>query len=153
MGNSNALCDDKEDSKFSKFIKAKLNKRYNYNTHAFDDTFIIKHARSNKNHTKHIELDQRRLVFISLVGLYQTWRKVPSVLLYTSLILVPLKREWIYDPDKYGEQLKATFLTHVASFSGTSLLNFLLFYRFQIRSSYDCIHFDRCCRKNLFGCD
>jgi len=40
--------------------------------------------------------DQRRLVFVSLVGLYWSWQDCPSSLLYSAVLVVPhpFKREW-----------------------------------------------------------
>ena len=41
-------------------------------------------------------VDLRRVVFVSLIGIYKTWRNCPSHILYSSIFIVPLKRSWIY---------------------------------------------------------
>eukprot|EP01083_Nonionella_stella_P015573 43578_1 len=74
-----------------------------------DDAFIINHHRNNKMQDSLLSidsLDQRRLVFVNLCGLYQSWRRVPSILLYTSLLILPLKKEWIARPSKYIAELQ-----------------------------------------------
>ena len=54
-------------------------------------------------------MDFRRLVFVSLNGLFNTWRSVPFHKLWTALVLVPLKREWIYYPSQYKNKLKTSY--------------------------------------------
>lgn len=40
-------------------------------------------------------LDPRRVVFVSLFGLYRTWQDVPTYILYSCLIILPLHRDWL----------------------------------------------------------
>ena len=54
-------------------------------------------------------MDFRRLVFVSLNGLFNTWRSVPFHKLWTALILVPFKREWIYHPSQHKDKLKTSY--------------------------------------------
>eukprot|EP00484_Ammonia_sp_Unknown_P028377 CAMPEP_0197030028 /NCGR_PEP_ID=MMETSP1384-20130603/9343_1 /TAXON_ID=29189 /ORGANISM="Ammonia sp." /LENGTH=458 /DNA_ID=CAMNT_0042459303 /DNA_START=115 /DNA_END=1491 /DNA_ORIENTATION=+ len=50
---------------------------------------------------EHVDLS-KRVVFVSLMGLYQSWRQCPSMILYSAVFLLPLKREWIYTAQKYS---------------------------------------------------
>eukprot|EP01084_Bolivina_argentea_P238171 400142_1 len=71
------------------------------------DDFILKYNAFNNNIIDNASLvDQRRVIFVSFVGLFNTWRNCPSVVLYSSIFLVPLKEEWIYEPQKYATQIK-----------------------------------------------
>eukprot|EP01083_Nonionella_stella_P109403 318977_1 len=83
--------------------------------------FIIRHFQNNKhNAIDDIQkLDQRRLVFISLIGAYQTWKQCPSVSLYSALFLMPLKRDWIRYPEQYTQELYAYFTYPLLSVSDT----------------------------------
>ena len=63
-------------------------------------------------------IDRRRVVFISLSGLYKSYKQCPSHVLYTSLMILPLKRSWIYNPSRYAKQLKAQFVGMDVSFKG-----------------------------------
>mmetsp|Transcript_9953 Transcript_9953/g.15134 ORF Transcript_9953/g.15134 Transcript_9953/m.15134 type:complete len:357 (-) Transcript_9953:28-1098(-) len=38
----------------------------------------------------------KRTVFVSLTGLHESWRDCPTVILYSSIFIFPLKKEWIY---------------------------------------------------------
>eukprot|EP01084_Bolivina_argentea_P242210 406398_1 len=40
-------------------------------------------------------MDQRRVVFVSLYGLFQTYLKCPPHILYSALLVLPIKKEWI----------------------------------------------------------
>lgn len=51
----------------------------------------------------HIDL-RKRVIFVSLMGLYQSWKTVPSTILFSSIFLLPLKKEWIYSSEKYHYQ-------------------------------------------------
>eukprot|EP01083_Nonionella_stella_P129206 391927_1 len=50
--------------------------------------------------------DQGRVVFISLIGLYQTWTKCPSAVLFSSIFMLPLKKKWIYSATKYKNEIE-----------------------------------------------
>eukprot|EP01084_Bolivina_argentea_P241586 405523_1 len=39
---------------------------------------------------------QKRVIFVSLMGLYQSWKSCPSTILYSSIFLLPLQKQWIY---------------------------------------------------------
>eukprot|EP00484_Ammonia_sp_Unknown_P021938 CAMPEP_0197031872 /NCGR_PEP_ID=MMETSP1384-20130603/10716_1 /TAXON_ID=29189 /ORGANISM="Ammonia sp." /LENGTH=269 /DNA_ID=CAMNT_0042461449 /DNA_START=55 /DNA_END=864 /DNA_ORIENTATION=- len=73
-----------------------------------------------KKHSHHIEhaaiadahaLDLRRVVWVSLHGLFYSWKRCPMLLLYTSIIIAPLKRKWIYHPAKYQAELSEKVAT------------------------------------------
>eukprot|EP01083_Nonionella_stella_P165932 553379_1 len=84
------------------------------------DEFFIQHVQNNKRNElsmRGIEsLDLRRVVFVSLLGLYQTWRNCPSFLLYTAIFILPLKRKWIYKPSKYIDEMKSCLMSRVNLF-------------------------------------
>eukprot|EP01084_Bolivina_argentea_P002029 3742_1 len=131
MGNELAtnvkFYDDKTISgktKLSKFIKSKLNmsRCRHTKTNAYEE-FIIKHKRLKRNNESIIDinsLDQRRIVFVSLLGLFQSWKQCPCYQLYTSLIIIPLKRAWVYRPSKYIKEIKSHVISHVSAFSDPS---------------------------------
>eukprot|EP01084_Bolivina_argentea_P020736 38546_1 len=76
------------------------------------DKFILEHYRSNNNEITDLQsFDKRRVVFISLIGLFESWKKCPSVILHSSIFLLPLKRKWVYDTEKYQEKLLSHFVT------------------------------------------
>eukprot|EP01084_Bolivina_argentea_P042668 78663_1 len=71
------------------------------------NSFIIQHCQSNSNTITDISsFDERRAVFISVPGLYNTWHKCPSVVLYSAVCFLPLKKKWIYHPTKYMNEIK-----------------------------------------------
>eukprot|EP01083_Nonionella_stella_P172609 592948_1 len=45
-----------------------------------------------------ISMVLKRHVFVSVLGLYQTWKQCPSVVMYSALLILPLKTKWIYRP-------------------------------------------------------
>eukprot|EP01084_Bolivina_argentea_P171852 297720_1 len=85
------------------------------------DDFIISHHRlmqskvSNGN-MKTDALDQRRTVFVSLIGLYQTFSDCPSHILYSALLIIPLKREWIVHPSQHVDALSSHFVSQFCSY-------------------------------------
>eukprot|EP00485_Elphidium_margaritaceum_P005925 CAMPEP_0202695810 /NCGR_PEP_ID=MMETSP1385-20130828/9293_1 /ASSEMBLY_ACC=CAM_ASM_000861 /TAXON_ID=933848 /ORGANISM="Elphidium margaritaceum" /LENGTH=325 /DNA_ID=CAMNT_0049351887 /DNA_START=185 /DNA_END=1162 /DNA_ORIENTATION=+ len=70
--------------------------------------------------------DQRRLVFVSLIGLYTSWKKCPASVLSDAIFVLPLKRRWIYQPKKYKHQIHTHILEKVNCFQEeeTSLSKF-----------------------------
>eukprot|EP01083_Nonionella_stella_P021951 60725_1 len=78
-----------------------------------DEQFIIDlHRKQTQNGSTCIDLtnewmvsDQRRLVFISCLGLYKTWSQCPAAMLYSAIFVLPLKRRWIYEPKRYQDEL------------------------------------------------
>jgi len=54
--------------------------------------------------------DERRIVFVSLIGAYQTWQQCSPNTLYSSIFLLPLKKKWIYDPTKHTLEIETHFL-------------------------------------------
>jgi len=56
-------------------------------------------------HSTENQIDLRkRVIFVSLMGLYQSWKNVPSTILYSSIFLLPLKKQWVYSSEKYNYQ-------------------------------------------------
>lgn len=76
------------------------------------DSFFVKYLNKNRGNMEVMDdistFDQKRQVFISLIGLFQTWTKMPSHVLYSAIFCLPLKREWIYDIVKH----RAEYLAH-----------------------------------------
>ena len=75
------------------------------------DNFIIKfHKTYGGNQLDDTALnDKRRIVFISLIGLFKSYKQCPSHILYTCLLVLPLKRKWIYNPNRYQRELQHQF--------------------------------------------
>jgi len=69
----------------------------------------------NTVNDEHHTLDDcsRRLVFVSLVGLYRTYRQCPMLLLYPALFILPIKCEDI----KPGAKLKSTIFAECSIFA------------------------------------
>eukprot|EP00485_Elphidium_margaritaceum_P019185 CAMPEP_0202731142 /NCGR_PEP_ID=MMETSP1385-20130828/186996_1 /ASSEMBLY_ACC=CAM_ASM_000861 /TAXON_ID=933848 /ORGANISM="Elphidium margaritaceum" /LENGTH=281 /DNA_ID=CAMNT_0049397425 /DNA_START=34 /DNA_END=879 /DNA_ORIENTATION=+ len=55
-----------------------------------------------------ILLEERRLVFVSVIGLYNSWKQCATHLLFPAIVLLPMKRCWIYKPKKYTEEIVST---------------------------------------------
>eukprot|EP01084_Bolivina_argentea_P258694 436236_1 len=103
----------------AKWITTKTNIQNTKNT----DDFIIKYHHLNvvNNNKTNIEpFDQRRVIFISIIGLYQSWRECPSFVLYSAIFLLPLRKQWIYDPAKYISEIQSNFVSQFSSFSSDS---------------------------------
>eukprot|EP01083_Nonionella_stella_P021669 60031_1 len=60
-----------------------------------DQFFIdyLHHWKNESHFNDKCSVDKRRAVFVSLSGLYRTWRQCPPYILYTALFVLPLKRE------------------------------------------------------------
>eukprot|EP01084_Bolivina_argentea_P176410 305290_1 len=97
-----------------KFIKSSFKK---INTH--NDDFIINHSKKNRaNDLTDIKtFDERRKVFISLLGLYQSWQNCPSNVLYSAIFILPLKSRWIHSPTKYITELQNCQILQSSVFS------------------------------------
>eukprot|EP01083_Nonionella_stella_P153587 493730_1 len=70
--------------------------------------FII---RLNRNQSQPLDLnnkcDLRRIVFVSLHGLYRTWKQCPSHILFSAIVVMPLRKDWIYKPSKYRNEWRS----------------------------------------------
>ena len=81
------------------------------------ENFILEHNKLNNNTINDLSLyDEKRLVFVSLIGLFQTWNKCPSFLLYSALFILPLKKQWIYNPNKHRDEIMSHFVGEYISF-------------------------------------
>ena len=49
--------------------------------------------------------DERRVVFVDLVGLMHSWRSTPTSILSSALFILPLKQKWIYSPSSLSDRL------------------------------------------------
>eukprot|EP01083_Nonionella_stella_P194286 716646_1 len=101
MGNQllrGVQCNSRHPSSCLSTLKKKTHKHQN-------DNFIENYL--NHDPVQTIEsLDVKRLVFVNLRGLYESWRRVPSSLLYISIFMLPLKREWLNQPTKLAQELQ-----------------------------------------------
>eukprot|EP01083_Nonionella_stella_P007720 22244_1 len=104
-------------SKYSKKNKKKLT------DDRVDEQLIIElHRRQVQTGTMSMDLtnqwmtsDQRRLVFVSCLGLYHTWESCPAAILYSAIFVLPLKRQWIYDPMRYQDEIHDSILGQIHS--------------------------------------
>eukprot|EP00483_Globobulimina_turgida_P004353 UN04362 len=96
MGNT--LCIDPNTSRSKQLLQYKK---------ATKEEFILKYNALNQNLIDNVTFDKRRVVFVSFIGLFKTWRNCPSLVLYTSLFILPLKEKWIYEPAKYKQEISA----------------------------------------------
>eukprot|EP01083_Nonionella_stella_P067492 178568_1 len=53
---------------------------------------------------KHDSLDDRRVVFISLIGLFKSYTLCPLHTLYSALCVLPIKRKWLYHLPQWIEK-------------------------------------------------
>eukprot|EP01083_Nonionella_stella_P198750 729463_1 len=112
-----------DQSRLTKFIKCKLKKYTSTKTKLTnipEADFIIQHKHLEQNNKKITDLnsfDPRRTVFVSLIGLFQTWKKCPCYILYTALIILPIKRQWLYYPSKYINEIQSHFIADISAFS------------------------------------
>eukprot|EP01083_Nonionella_stella_P153882 494986_1 len=68
--------------------------------------FIIKFNKTNSI-DNHLALCCKRVIFISLTGLYHTYMKCPSHVLYSALLILPLKKQWVYSPSNHMNELQS----------------------------------------------
>jgi len=86
-------------TKTSRLSKLNPRRRRRSSSAKSAEQFIIAHRRAQQANCRVQPSSQdlcRRVVFVSLMGLHQSWRDCPSMILYSSIFLLPLKREWIY---------------------------------------------------------
>eukprot|EP01084_Bolivina_argentea_P240082 403416_1 len=70
------------------------------NTVDYEKLFISFHQKQQQIRSDMTVYDatiQHRVAFISLVGLYQSFRRVPTHILFSSLFILKIRREWLYD--------------------------------------------------------
>jgi len=75
------------------------------------EKFIVKH--SQQTNIENARSEHRRLVFISFHGLYQTWQKCPPYLLYSALVILPLKSDWIHKPDQHNAEIQSSVMRNI----------------------------------------
>eukprot|EP01083_Nonionella_stella_P030074 82570_1 len=84
------------------------------------DHFFLNYLHSKTNTDdglNHSDPDPRRVVFVSVLGLYLTWKQCPPYMLYTALCVMPLKRQWIYSPSKYQHDEECNAISDLSPFS------------------------------------
>lgn len=76
----------------------KENKKYQEFFMSYNRIYNISHKMDISS------LCSKRIVFISINGLFNTWRNIPPISLYNAIFILPLKQEWIQTPDKYKHE-------------------------------------------------
>ena len=51
-----------------------------------------------------------------MIGAFKTWKQVPLLSLYSCIFILPIKRDWLYDPFKYQSDIDATFIGQITLF-------------------------------------
>lgn len=101
-----------------------------YSDHAVSKFLLqlIKEQQANgiNNDVDSLLSDQRRLVFVSLLGLFQTYRKCPMPLLHSSLFILPLEQQWVEHPAKHWQELDQKLAGKLSQAEPTEVANFLL---------------------------
>eukprot|EP01084_Bolivina_argentea_P283798 486154_1 len=101
-----------------KFLNSKNRFFRDKQTPQHNDSFILQYNRSNQNIITDIDtFDQRRLLFVSLFGLFRNWKKYPSIQLYSAIIMAPLKEKWIYNLSKYANEMEQTQYFNISNFT------------------------------------
>eukprot|EP01084_Bolivina_argentea_P104151 186521_1 len=105
--NENVKCKEtnkNKSTKLKRFTQCKIMSMIKPQKHMnTNDTFIMKYIKNNKqrltiNDSNYLlSIDNRRYVFVSLMGLFNTWKDCPSHVLYSSIFILPLKRKWLYN--------------------------------------------------------
>eukprot|EP01084_Bolivina_argentea_P135283 238418_1 len=114
MGNQNTILKNKMDSTNQRqrqtksgLIFGRLRRKKNKlkSAKSSSEEFIVKLHREqikngilNEPQNQIAMFDKRRVVFVSLIGLFQTWKNCPSNILFSSIIMLPIKKKWIYHP-------------------------------------------------------
>eukprot|EP01084_Bolivina_argentea_P087265 157628_1 len=106
----------------------KKNKENNEQSNVNNEKFFIEYVHQETNKITDITtFDQRRLVFVSVNGLCKSWTLCPSVKLYSSILIMPLKEKWIYNASKYHKELIEHFTTFKDNKETNQFLQFLRF--------------------------
>eukprot|EP01084_Bolivina_argentea_P249993 418674_1 len=119
MGNS--ACHNNINRPHDHQMSRNNSKQSNKNNHV-DDFFIKLHHYQQKQKIlnnvseQQIISDQRRVVFVSLLGLYQTYLLCPAPILYSAIFIVPIKKEWIYYPEQYTNELNKSIIKTLTIF-------------------------------------
>eukprot|EP01083_Nonionella_stella_P042825 115592_1 len=94
---------DKGNTGHQKQPKRPPDKKMSHQEYA--EFFIQHHKRYNASNMNDLSLlDPRRIVFISLRDLHESWTRCPSMSLYNAILLLPLKKAWILSPHKYEHE-------------------------------------------------
>eukprot|EP01084_Bolivina_argentea_P122480 217030_1 len=96
-------------------IKKYISDRKKNNLKESSDEFIIRYNKTNQPFNSN-SIDTRRVVFISLLGLYQSWRSCPTHTLYSAIFMLPLKRNAIYYSEKYLQERQTSLLSELSMF-------------------------------------
>eukprot|EP01084_Bolivina_argentea_P103495 185371_1 len=97
MGNNHPITEKSHKRKWYKFLNQN-------DTKQLQDEFIInfRHTYGSINQITDINsLDIRRHVFVSLIGLFNTYKLCPCSVLYTAIFILPIKKDWLYNIHHY----------------------------------------------------
>merc|ERR550532_1496581 len=86
--------------------KIKINSQFNDFFNSHHKKYLVTHPELVNT----LDIHPKRIVFISIHALHRTWKECPTLWLYNSIFLLPLKRECIRvmepdeeDHDKHGK--------------------------------------------------
>ena len=102
----------------SSSTKSFIQKNFNFGKKRISttDEYIIEYAKQQNHKKVDDSIRNRRIVFVSLIGLYQTWENVPAHILYTSIVILPFKQNWLNHPSQHQNDIKAHFASQVSAF-------------------------------------
>ena len=115
MGNESSVVETSVSSKNKSITKLFTKKKSKYSS---TEQYIIELYKSQKyQYFTSTDIDvQKRTVFVSLNGLWQTWQTVPSHILYSSILILPLSKKWIYNLKQYEKEISSHFVSMISSF-------------------------------------
>jgi len=70
--------------------------------------------RDQSDHSAFSGATRHRVAFVSVVGLFHSFRRIPTHILFSSLFVLSLRRQWLYDP--LGHAMDARNVLHSLSF-------------------------------------
>mmetsp|Transcript_25325 Transcript_25325/g.40261 ORF Transcript_25325/g.40261 Transcript_25325/m.40261 type:complete len:290 (-) Transcript_25325:14-883(-) len=84
-------------------MKWKSRKHGKYNAHESDETFFVNYCQRDgvEQNIQHVDIEwlhERRVVFVSVMGLFRSWRATPTYILHSCLVFMPFDREWLQNP-------------------------------------------------------
>eukprot|EP01084_Bolivina_argentea_P112863 201246_1 len=102
-------------------INTILKKHKSSNTY---EKFIINLHHKQISDSKLIISDQRRIVFLSLMTLYKTWSLCPAEILFPSICILPLKKQWVFNPKKYTNDIQLNIQLNIDLSNNTNRKKF-----------------------------
>lgn len=105
MGNNPSSIDRINNNTNGSFKSLMIQRKLKKENKKFEQFFVDYNRVYTISHKMDISaFNCKRTVFISINGLYQTWRNCPPISLYNAIFILPLKSEWIKSPNKYHHE-------------------------------------------------